>query len=570
MKKIIALFFVVLIAFSFTGCKRETLEKFDPTKTQLYIGNFNTGFGDAWIYAAKKRFEAFYADTSFEEGKKGVQIYVSNIPAGNAFIDTTERYDQEIFITENVDYYAFVHKKKLYNMSPAVTGSLSDYGEDSTIEKKMNDVQKNFFKTEDGNYYGVPFYESTYGIVYNVDLFERKSFYFAKGGAPSEYQRSENPLSGTWNDNMYAFTGKGEKSAGPDGKYGTYDDGNPATYQEFFVLCGRMIERNVQPITWTGKFQSYINKLMMSMITDYEGAEQMMLNYNFNGNATDLVSSVNEDGTLVYDTKPTAITSANGYELYRQPGRYYVYKFFEQLIKNSNYYSENQCFNNSQDHKSAQSDFIYGGYSDTKKEIGMLIDGEWWLNEAKPTFTAMIAKFGDDASQSNRKFAMLGLPKATMDKVGEPFTFYDSNFAVIMMNARIDSKKVDLAYKFIKFIHTNDSLLEFTDITSTYKPYVYNITDEYKNSLNYFAKNIFEIHESAVKIYPISKNNLYINQAFNLFVSEEILTSIHNGITYNMPSYAIRNSNLSSVDYFKGVIKYHNQEYWNTKYDSWF
>ena len=44
-------------------------EQVDDTKTQLYVSNYDGGFGDEWLYSAKAKFEKLYENKSFEDGK---------------------------------------------------------------------------------------------------------------------------------------------------------------------------------------------------------------------------------------------------------------------------------------------------------------------------------------------------------------------------------------------------------------------------------------------------------------------------------------------------------------------
>ena len=48
----------------------------DPTKTQLWVFNYDGGWGRSWLDSIKTDFEEKYADVSFEEGKTGVQVQV--------------------------------------------------------------------------------------------------------------------------------------------------------------------------------------------------------------------------------------------------------------------------------------------------------------------------------------------------------------------------------------------------------------------------------------------------------------------------------------------------------------
>ena len=59
----------------------------------------------------KARFEEFYAEESFEDGKKGVQVLIDNNQyTGFNFINNLSESYNSVFFTENVMYYDFVNK----------------------------------------------------------------------------------------------------------------------------------------------------------------------------------------------------------------------------------------------------------------------------------------------------------------------------------------------------------------------------------------------------------------------------------------------------------------------------
>ena len=69
---------------AFPACGGDDRREVDETKTQLYVSVVPSGYGDSWLYAAAERFEQMYAETSFEEGKLGVQVFVSaDAPSGS-------------------------------------------------------------------------------------------------------------------------------------------------------------------------------------------------------------------------------------------------------------------------------------------------------------------------------------------------------------------------------------------------------------------------------------------------------------------------------------------------------
>lgn len=71
---IIAIVLCLAISVSVIGCGREAEEPKDDSVSYLNIGIWDGGYRDNWARTWEKRFEEQYADTSFEEGKKGVDI----------------------------------------------------------------------------------------------------------------------------------------------------------------------------------------------------------------------------------------------------------------------------------------------------------------------------------------------------------------------------------------------------------------------------------------------------------------------------------------------------------------
>ena len=112
----------------------------------------------------------------------------------------------------------------------------------TTVRDALERILKMEYKTDDGKYYELPFYEAYPTIAYDIELFETRNYYFAKGGAPSEFcefTQSNNTDKATGEFSGYKYVGAiGARSAGPDGKYGTNDDGLPATYDKF-LRCAR-------------------------------------------------------------------------------------------------------------------------------------------------------------------------------------------------------------------------------------------------------------------------------------------------------------------------------------------
>lgn len=516
-----------VLAFAGCGAVGDEEEPIDPTRTQLYVSNFNGGYGDEWLRKVKARFEEMQKDVSYEDGKKGVQIMIHNNKEG--VFATMGITTEEVFFTEKVNYGDYVSEKFLLDITDIVTEPLSEYGEEGTIEDKFTDVQKNYLKME-GKYYAIPHYEGYSGINYDIDLFEDYGFYFKDGG-------------GFVTDGMNLS----ERSAGPDGEKGTWDDGLPVTYEEFFALCDRIYQNGIVPVSWTGANQHYINTVATALHADYEGLEQMMLNYTFDGTATDLIS-VDEATEEVTELPDVQIDEENGYELYSQAGRYYALKFVEKLVSTSNYYSTGS-FNLAQSHMGAQEDFLYGRFSSSKPRIAMLLEGIWWQNEAKGIVADMVATYGERASMENRRFGFMPFPKAN-ENAHPGLTLYDNMNSLSFINARIPEYKIPLAKKFLQFCATDESIIEFMQETNTPKALRFEMTEEEKSALSYYGRQVLEMREEADIVYPNSTTNLFLNNTSSFIVHTQQWLTSANDI---YPSKALRpeDGGKSAETYFR-------------------
>ena len=109
---------------------QQTGDDVDYAKTQLYVYNNNGGFGNKWIQNVKTRFESQYANWEGAGGKKGVQIIVEDGKRGGTdFLEIMSADRNEIIFTESVQYYEFVSRNLLYDISDFIEEPLSQFGE---------------------------------------------------------------------------------------------------------------------------------------------------------------------------------------------------------------------------------------------------------------------------------------------------------------------------------------------------------------------------------------------------------------------------------------------------------
>ena len=532
-------------------------EEEDSTKTQIYVGTLNQGFGKAWLEEAAARFTELKKDESYESGKKGVQIFVDSLNIGNQIIGSVSNERSEIIFNESIDYYAWVQRGLVKDITKYVKSDLSEYGDEagSTIESKLYSAAKDYYLYE-GKYYGIPFYESTFGVIYDIDVFSDNNLFMDKNG--------EFALSSQSDPNA---------SAGPDGDASTViDNGLPATYSEFFALCDKIKKNSkLQPFTWNGQYPLYLSRMVQSMSMYLDGYTQSQSKFKLSGTINTIDSF--DQSTPVVTEK--IITKDNGYETFASEGMYYALEFLQGLY-DGKYYVEEYLNSNAYSHLSAQNDFVTNNTKTTsnsiKRDVAMLVDGTWFMNEAAGTLTAL-AKRDPEAGANERRFGLMPLPHPDGWE-SKKYTYLDTNFASCFVTAQTADWKMDLIGEFLKFLHSDAELRKFTESTSTLRGFDY-VTDWDTSSANLtpYAQQLISLRKyiGDEVVYPISSNQLYANNITVLCTElTDFFSATIGNNTYNNPFTAMSGgSKISARSYFNGMKNYHNASWWKKTFGSY-
>lgn len=572
-KRLLAVLIATIMSASvaggiFSGCRSMSNNiGVDNTKSQLYISNHDGGYGSTWLDRTIARFTEKYAEVSFEEGKQGVQIWVDkNKTLGTSLVGTIAGSSSEIFFCESGYYYSFVNNDLILDITDIVTETKHEYQgivnyNEESIESKLSQEQRTYYGVQESDgethYYALPHYQSFRNIVYNIDLFEERGFYFASDGTEKD-AANYTVVNGT---KVYEFVGRDQskrKSAGPDGNYGTFDDGLPATYEQFFALCERLYSSNVIPVSWTGRYQEYFTDFMTAIYADFEGAEQIKLNYTLDGMATSLVD-IDENGDVT-PLPDEQIDNTKGYLLAKQEGRYRTLQFAEQLINNSDKYIYPQSWSGNQTHMNAQTDFIRSYYDPSMQPIAMLFEGIYWENEAENTFPTL-SQYGVN-SRMDVNYGVMPIPKYSDGQIGHERTLFEYLNAVAFINANIDESKIELAKCFLQFCYTDEELVDFTITSGCPKAVDYELGDKI-DELSTYGQSVWYIKENSTIVYPCSTNSLYKSYP-STFLAENFW--MIGGASPIIPSRYIEGG-VSALTYINQIRANNTQEIWNAKYD---
>lgn len=557
------------VATACSGGKKER----DETKTYLTVYNYDGGVGTEWLYETAERFEELYANKELEEGKKGVKV---EITPGKDNLSTIAGSSYNVFFTEQFAFNDFIAQGQLLDISDMAKEPFTKLGltETGNVYDKIPKETRDALMAQDGNLYALPHYEVYTGVSYDRDLFDEKSLFIqqrANGQTTTKFCKSNNA----------------NISVGPDGVKGTYDDGLPSSYEEFYDLVQQMLKVKVTPFIYTGQHATYINHIVTGIWATYTGADEFRLNVTFDSNAredgvpitTEIITDWNTNGTPV--TERTEITMATGYKTLSQAGRYYALEFLRTLMgsgpKGEMWAGDGNVFSDlvaTSSHLDAQMHYIFSNLdSFYEQPIAMLIEGSYWYNEAKSSLNSSVSQFGDEAK--DRDFSFMPLPVQKEGQVtegnGKKNTLLDANVSFAFINANVADKPVicQLAKDFLQFCYSNQELVEFTSTTSVFKGVNYNVDSSVFANSSKFAQHMFEIRSNSDVIRPYADNKIYMNaqSMFNYAGTGGSWASTVNGAPYKFPREAFRNG-VSAKDYFLGMQI--SQEKWNASYGKYF
>ena len=534
------------------GGGNSSTEKLDSTKTQLYVRNYQGGFGNTWLHNGKAKLEEKYKNISLESGKTGVQVMITDIKE-TPQIANIQNDEYEVYFVEKVNYLYLEKQGVLEDLTDIVTKS-NPYDNKSIISK-LSDEQKEFYGIGEGEnvkYYALPHYVAPMGIVYDIDLFEEKGWFFVDG------YENETVL-----DDKFVFSDSDKRSAGPDGKYETtYDNGLPATYEDFWTLCERIYQDGYTPLNWGGvNANSFYNTgLMIQLMADNMGKEDYMKSFTMTGELSNVVK-LDANGKVVFENgKPATETvtlngTDNGYEAFRHIAYYYGLDFLKTLMDKIDTYAVSANVDTtSYDAFKAQADYVASRFATNIKRQAMLIEGSWWENEASEYFDKNVKAFGDKAKKENCNYGWLPLPKATAADVGKHnATMVNTIDSLCFVKKGLNSVKKELAFDFVQLMNSDESLVDFTLETNAFKDFNYSFTNDQVKELSPFGQKMYAAWQSYDLINPHHNNDQYYSTIYTTASSRRYAidtTNIFPAVVFDA------NKNMTVAEYFEKTYSY--------------
>ena len=502
--KALAMVFAATMLVSNVACSN--VEELDPNTITVTV--FNGGGGTEWI----QRVAAEYNKTAT---KYKVDLTYEKITASKIFSGMEQGFPSaDCYFTSDAAFQAGIYRDYYEDLSDLLDRTVDDTGK--TIKEKMlhySDWQKLSSKNGEGMYM-LPYLDAFTGLVYDHDLFVSKGWLqYAdasdKAALTEQGYTFEEVKEGTAT-RLYFTSATGKTNyeegdvllkAGKDGKFGTYDDGQPKTEAEFKAMITNISGGSdaAKPFLYNAVHDHYVNQIAQGVMAQYMGEKAYHQAFAFDsGDATIKM----HDGT-----EKQVDIATNGYEMYKSEGVYQALKFIDTYFNNDAYIDANSKKTATFTHTDAQSRFIMemdkaNAGSHTQYPT-MLVEGSWWVNEAS-VIIGQVAERNPSRAKEKVDFRYMLLPQIEgqygIDGNGNGTFFSGSDNGGIVVVKQEDKAKLAAIKDFIAMTMADEVLRDYTVTTGIIRPFDYALSEAELAKMTPFARNAWEIYHDTQNV----------------------------------------------------------------------
>lgn len=526
-KRLAVMFMAFVMLLSCSACVGTS--NIDDSKIQVYVYVVSDGYGHTYMKKLVDDWNASHSDSIyefvFEYGQDGPMLLEGQL-------ETNTADDKNIYVGNVAQYITeLTNGGHIIDISDVYEMEVDGAGNGKIKDKVENyDKLKIAYSDMKGNgMYMVPRTNTiSGGMVFDYHHFLRRGYltYAAASEIDAVNAQYEGvaktaprntvdtakyqglPETVLVADKAFGNYKQGEVilSAGRDGAYGTYDDGQVQTMAEFYDLCRKIAVKDY-PFIYTTQYATTVTfQPLQHLIYQVLGYENVLTWSSFNGEFK------NKDGEVLID-----VTYQNANEMWGTDIAKLAYntaaEFFDNTVlghllgaNNVNKMLNTRTWDNgpttSTSHTDAQRGFALDHYykgDDFGKESAFIFEGGYWENESKNVLS-QLAGYGPNGAE-HRFYLMPYVEGQIAPSNHSIFSGTGGSNGMCYLNnypkkVVTDKDKADydkICKEFIAYCCSDASLNHYTATHGLKACYDYELTDETKNSITPFQKNVFEM-----------------------------------------------------------------------------
>lgn len=564
--KIGALLLCSLLAVSSFACGGKKEGDYSKTeiegKTSIYVHVTNGGYGYSWLEEAAYEWDHEEANEDYHiivvpSTEESAAVVAEEYKGGNA---------QHIYFFSHTGYANLVENGYVEDLSDVLSVKPDGTKNVEELLRYPDTVKNSFSFGQTGKLYGLPYGDSALGLVFDYKMFEDNGWLImAKAdestkAALDEQQISYEEVGGALyytEDSLNYAAGDAIAACGKDGKYGTYDDGQPVTMAEWESMIGRIKgTANAYPIIYTTKYNNYLTSVFPALLAQYQGLEAYNAFIQYNGNYTD------ENGNAV------SIPLNEGYRVYDMNGFKKAVEFMKTYYLTESNVHPKSWGTIEFSHRDAQNSFLLG-YSMTATQAAgaMLSDGIWWENEARPMFNSLADRGETERAYGKRDYRQMFYPNfdgqvgGNGDGTGSVIAAHDAGAVFVMKNQ--NAELVAKCKDFVAYTLKEKHLKNFTVKSGAIRPYNYSIEGEELAALTPYQRNVWQWYNDRENVTVVRPGVEEMTSPVVRFTTHE---NRYSALLDSKVNISLYNSllNNTATAYIEGAKKYnsHNWETW--------
>ena len=567
---VLALALSAAAAFTVTACGPKVIPNNTEGKTPINISLYGGGHGTAYMDVLIENFLTAHPDYAaeyyidYDEEKLHAGLIQDELEAGYG--------ETQMYVMSHNDFVHFIYSDYLEDLSD-VAAMRVDGADKPDIKGKMVRYEEwqSIYSRNGQGLYALPYADSMMGFVYDHDLFVESNWYEFASEAEDGAALAEQGITYTVNEDGHLLfqsaTGTvnyevGDRilSAGKDDKYGTYDDGQPQTVEDWDAMIRKIAATNgSKAFISSGQIGSYATHIVSAFFAQYSGMDAFNTYFTYDSNGEKVKLANGEE---------VEITLENGYRVNAMEGVYKAYEFLSKYFdtrKSDPLVSLHPAVTDgTKNHMDTQNLFLLGyQQSATNPQSAMLLEGAWWEYEARSMFKTLEG-LDADRGYGKREYRYMLLPDLASlgGKADGKSAISCCESGAIIVPKDSNKERLQVTKEFLAYMASDEAINIFLTMTGSIMPYTYSLTDEEYAELTPFTKNMIELYSDeehvdvvrpqiAALYSPIS----YAGGRDNTYFLPKI-----NGIAIDQPFKAVRENSLDAIR--DGLAAYHSQADW--------
>ena len=510
----------MVLAFGATACGgKYTGPTIDPNKTQIYVYTVENGIGHQWMKDLAAKWNETQEEYEVIPRSGGDDLLVTF----DGWV-TNKATDVNIYFGCQSAIFNMIQNGNVLDLSPVYNMVVDEDG-DTIAQKTFNydAVISKAFTDENGNgIYAIPYATGMSGLVFDYDMFVENGY--MKYASVSDKATAEAQGAQVTTDSLYGLqvlklsadfknysAGDVLLSAGKDGKFGTYDDGQAETWEEFYEMLSIILEDMYGYVYTTKSYNAYVPTVYNAMLAQFMGYENYTTMMTLDGTITEASGATTpikpSTGVNVWQSKVVQDAYAHSMQF-----------FYDNIIgkvgsingTNYNNLLHPASTESGLTHKSAQTKFVQGFMPNSTGEAAFLVEGVWWEGtEAKGVINQAARESGDPTrAYGVREYRYYLYPdmegqvgeKSVVacqdDGCGVRLNVYPEKCKTTEEKRAFDQK----CYEFLAFTLSDESLQHYTKTHGIGRPFDYTMSEEDLAMLTPFQRAAWEISHDTENI----------------------------------------------------------------------